>query len=127
MVFAAHGNISVERIGRIIINRPTTAFNSEGMQALFKSIAAQAVELEQGGWILVESLGNEALPTPSAIDELLASYRRCKNLGCKKIAGIGNPLQREFLGKAASNAGLPIAFYNDEKAAINANCAFSDS
>ena len=46
MVFAAHGSINVERIGRIIINRPTTAFNSEGIQALFKSIAAQAIELE---------------------------------------------------------------------------------
>ena len=126
MGFKAHGNINIEVVGRIVINRPDTAFNNEEISVLFDSIEAKAKGFNEQTWMLIEALGQEALPTPHAMDELMARYSRCKALGCQGIACVGSPFQREFMKNMADRAGLLIQFYENEKAAIDANCLFID-
>ena len=125
MFFSAHGNIKFLIQNKCVINKPDTSFNEEGVHILFANIIGQIQKQQVDGWVLIEVLGPDALPTPEALQALADSYKKIKEHGCIKISAVcSNSLQKQFLIKAAELAKINIYFSSSEAAALEYNERF---
>ena len=121
MYFEAHGNIDFMITKSCVINRPNTPFNEEGVHVLFTTILDQIEKRSLAKWVLIEVLGEQALPTPDAMIALVKQYEACLNNGCAHIHSVcSNSVQKQFLTQVAEHTRLNIYFYNDEAAAMAA-------
>ena len=125
MYFNAHGNINFIINNSCVINRPNETFNEEGIDILFESIFAQVKKKNLSKWVLIELLGEGALPTPSAMMALAQKYKMSSSLGCVKVDTVcSTTLQKQFLTQVAEQANIELSFYETEEEAFSANMKY---
>jgi len=72
-------------------------------------------------WVLVELLGEDAFPTPEAMDSLVQRYKVSASLGCLKIHSVCfNRIQKHFIKQIADKANIVLSFYETVKEAFAA-------
>ena len=122
MYFEAHGNIDFMITKSCVINRPNAPFNEEGINVLFTTLLSQIEKRGMGSWVLIEILGEQALPTPEAMTALVARYQNCFNKGCIQIHSVcANSVQKQFLMQVAEKTDLDIFFHDTEETALSTN------
>jgi len=122
MYFDAHGNIRFMINNSCVINRPNAPFNEEGIDILFAGIFGQVKKKNLSKWVLIELLGEKALPTPDAAMALVQKYKMSSSLGCVKVDSVcSTTLQKMFLTQVAEEANIELSFYETEEEAFSAN------
>jgi len=121
MNFEAHGNINFIIKNSCVINRPNEGFNKEGVDILFDNILTYVKKKNLSQWVLVESLGKFAFPTPDALVSLARKYKISSEFGCVKIYAVcSSNAQKKFIIDAASIANIELSFCETEENALAA-------
>ena len=123
MEASPHGNINFKIQGDCIINRPNSLFNEKGIENLFNEILNSVKQEALNKWVLVELLGNDAIPSPEAKAALVKQYFRIQQLGCYKVVVHSkSPLQKKFMDDIGVKSGIDLHFANSEEEAIDSSC-----
>lgn len=87
---APHGNYSLSVDGQMIHCNYSQGFNIEGVKKLTEDILALVSYLDE--WVLFQNPDESAGIAENAITEMMSSYVKLQNAGCKAVAIVANSI-----------------------------------